>query len=106
MTDFDDLIGVPYVEDGRDPGTGLDCYGLVLVIAERIGRRPEWREVPFSSRQAGDVLALSVLGVPGHTGVVIDAERMIHAARGKGVCVERYTGVAWRRRVSGVFRFV
>ena len=30
-----DLIGVPFMEGGRDPKTGLDCLGLVGIAARR-----------------------------------------------------------------------
>ncbi len=36
MCRIDDLIGVPYKDNGRDLN-GLDCYGVVLLIAERSG---------------------------------------------------------------------
>lgn len=104
MNAWEDLIGVPYIEGGRDPSQGLDCMGLVLEVTARMGKCAEWREVDWTDRRRGDVLGLCVLGVTGHTGVILDDHRMIHAARGKGVCVERYTGAAWRRRITGVFR--
>lgn len=33
---YDDLVGVPWVRDGRDK-SGLDCTGLVLEVLKRIG---------------------------------------------------------------------
>lgn len=36
--DVSDLIGVPFVEFGRDKRTGLDCYGLVIEVAKRYGK--------------------------------------------------------------------
>lgn len=32
-----DLIGIPFVQNGRDPKTGLDCWGLCRVAARRFG---------------------------------------------------------------------
>lgn len=39
------LIGVPFVHQGRDARFGVDCRGMLLVIADRIGYRlsREWR---------------------------------------------------------------
>ena len=37
------LEGVPFVEHGRDPKVGLDCVGLVLVPAKKVGVRFEDR---------------------------------------------------------------
>lgn len=36
---IDDLIGVPFVEFGRDPKKGLDCYGLVIEVERRFGKK-------------------------------------------------------------------
>ena len=38
MIDVSDLIGVPYVEFGRDIKKGLDCYGLVIEVTRRMGK--------------------------------------------------------------------
>ncbi len=35
--EFNDLIGVPFVDGGRSPDTGLDCWGLALEIYRRAG---------------------------------------------------------------------
>lgn len=37
--EISDLIGVPFVEFGRNPKTGLDCYGLVIEIERRYGKK-------------------------------------------------------------------
>ena len=45
-----DLIGVPFVDGGRDPRRGLDCYGLVLEVMRRFGYAlPEWGISCFDS---------------------------------------------------------
>lgn len=33
----DDLLGVPWVLGGRDPATGLDCWGVVVELRRRAG---------------------------------------------------------------------
>lgn len=38
MIKFDDLLQVPYLDNGRTM-EGLDCYGLVLICFERFGTR-------------------------------------------------------------------
>lgn len=38
MIDVSDLIGVPFVEFGRDAKKGLDCYGLCIECAKRDGK--------------------------------------------------------------------
>ena len=37
MVRVDDLVGVPFVNGGRNPNTGLDCWGLVMVVFKRHG---------------------------------------------------------------------
>ena len=37
MINFTDLIGVPFVNRGRDATYGLDCYGLVKEVYKRYG---------------------------------------------------------------------
>ena len=38
MIDVSDLIGVPFVEFGRDKENGLDCYGLAIEVEKRLGK--------------------------------------------------------------------
>jgi cell wall-associated NlpC family hydrolase len=90
----DDLIGAPYKPRGRDEG-GLDCLGLILVIAARLGK-----PMPDVRYEKSDPALMSLaerMGVhkidalePGciiemecarrlHLGFAIDRDRMIHA---------------------------
>jgi cell wall-associated NlpC family hydrolase len=32
-----DLIGIPFVDEGRDPATGLDCWGLFVLAQKCLG---------------------------------------------------------------------
>ena len=34
---FDDLVGIPFLEGGRDPKQGVDCLGIVLLGLKRMG---------------------------------------------------------------------
>lgn len=36
---YADLIGVPFKNLGRDVKSGLDCYGLVVEIYRRCGKK-------------------------------------------------------------------
>ena len=43
MINYTDLIGTPFVNEGRDPKKGLDCYGLVMEVFGRYGiKLPEY----------------------------------------------------------------
>lgn len=48
------LVGTPFRMHGRDPGTGLDCVGVVAVALARIGRAAN---VPADYRLRGGNLA-------------------------------------------------
>lgn len=37
MVKVDDLVGVPFVNKGRDVAIGLDCWGLVMEVFRRYG---------------------------------------------------------------------
>ena len=37
MIDYDDLIGIPFINGGRDRNKGFDCYGLVMEVYRRCG---------------------------------------------------------------------
>lgn len=40
---LEDLIGIPFVYDGRDLRAGVDCWGLAMEIYKRKGRKlPEY----------------------------------------------------------------
>ena len=101
----DDLIGKPWRLGARGP-EAFDCWGLVLVLAQRCGRAvpPDWCSCDMSRAQqralmvdesrsrtvrlAGPVegaIAYSERGA--HAGFVLHG-RVIHAMRGAGV-------VAW-----------
>jgi cell wall-associated NlpC family hydrolase len=94
MPRYDDLIGVPYKAHGRGED-GLDCFGLILVIAKRLGK-----SMPDVWYERGDPALMSLaerMGVhkteacaPGriiemerfrrlHLGYAIDDGRMLHA---------------------------
>lgn len=99
MTSFSDLIGIRWVEGGRD-ASGMDCYGVVLEVLERLGLPmfdvwEQWREAYWDGWRAyrhavpdgwewlepeasadlreGDVLVTRDAGVPRHLAVVVEA---------------------------------
>jgi len=53
MIEYGDLLGVQFVDGGRDPKTGLDCWGLVMVVMQRFGNRvPDFKISCFDSAAA------------------------------------------------------
>jgi len=98
-----DLVGIPYARHGRDE-CGLDCFGLVWLIAKRSGTPIE--DVWYSGfdpklmrladqmgvERIGELRAGCVIEMEKdgrlHLGYAIDEKRMIHASINEGVIVE------------------
>lgn len=78
-----DMLGLPYIWGGTG-GIGVDCSGLVQSALAAIGvdapRDADQQEdalgnsVSFSDRKTGDLLFW-----PGHVGIVIEEDQLLHA---------------------------
>lgn len=128
---YDDLIGVPYLDHGRTTA-GLDCWGLVLLVYARLGltvpdvfagqdqrtvrERQEdqpaldwiaslfgaWRRVP--QPEPGCAVAIgNVEGAAVHVGVIVEPFRMLHALRKTGVVLSRVDHAPWAEKVLGFY---
>lgn len=132
MIDYDDLIGIPFINGGRDRNKGFDCYGLVMEVYRRCGiSLPEYTadwddEEKINSivqREAGTtawhrvkaplpvpcLVALRMGTPPGivnHTGVYIGHGKFIHTRAKIGVCVSRIDSPAWRGVIEGFYEYV
>ena len=122
MADFTQYIGIPYHWPGyerSDPG--LFCYGLVrLVLREQFGieipklphkgarqmreadiRGPKYRQVPFGSTRAGDVVQLRCHAanriVGNHVGIFAGPHHVLHLDRATAVIEDsRREEFSWR----------
>lgn len=120
---YDDLIGIPFVDGGRDPRSGLDCWGLVKEAFRRQGcevpdyhisaieatdiaeemkqQEDEWERL--DGPRVGCLVLLRL--TPGlwanHVGICIGNGRFLHAYLPTGVCIDRLR--RWQSRVVGYY---
>lgn len=119
-------LGTPFLHQGRVPGVGLDCLGLVVVayranhfkINDRIDYtlQPDGTALQQGLAQHGemvddvwtpaDVMLFRLSQGPQHVGLYVGENRIIHAYLPAGRVVEISLTPNWRRRVCGVYRFL
>jgi len=124
--DYNEYIGIPFLDAGRDRN-GLDCWGLVrLVLAERFGKTlpsfltydkiDTWksellidagRELVSADQvaipEAGDIAVMTIRGIPAHVGVYIGDGLVLHTDRGTASIAERIDSPRIVKRIQGWF---
>jgi len=110
------LLGVPYRYGGDDPANGLDCSGLVRLVARNtlgleLPRQSEQmsragRPVERGALLPGDLVFFDTLGRPNsHVGVYLGDGRFVHAPAHRGqVRIDAMARPYWRGRFSGARR--
>ena len=120
--------GVPYKHQGRSRETGVDCVGLIYVVADHFGLDPvdfpvyprvpqgqvmlrELRrrliEKPVRDRLPGDVLHLEMGKQLRHVGILTERngrESLIHAAGLQGRVIEHALD-RWIEKAHSCFAF-
>lgn len=117
-------LGTPFHHQGRVPGHGLDCIGLIIVALRAAGfavqdrtdyvRWPEAETlaqallahgaVPVAAPVAGDILLFVLAGRAQHVALCTAPEQMIHAYAPVGKVVEGSISAVWRRRLRQAYR--
>jgi cell wall-associated NlpC family hydrolase len=64
------------------------------------------QRVSESDARPGDVLLFQFGKVDQHAGILSADGRMIHAHDAAGGVVEHMISASWRRRITGIYRFV
>lgn len=135
MIEYSDLIGTPFVQDGRDKN-GFDCYGLTKEMFARYGKSigeywcciddkekinaiyrgavadGRWREVDYKHGEEIPVPALVGLrfnappGCVNHTGVYIGEGKFIHTRERIGVCINSISAPPWNKQIVGIYEFI
>lgn len=127
-----DLVGTPFVDRGRDPATGLDCWGLVMEVQRRLGRAiPDYLSSAFDPRETdarmheatgpggdwlmvpiphpGDVVCMNLeKAMPElvqHFGVYLGRHRFIHVLEGRNCEISTLHDLAWNKRMRGFGRW-
>lgn len=122
---WDDYRGIPYVDLGRTPDPGLDCWGLVRWVkreregvelpslagyaradrSETIARESErWADVTDAPRP-GDVAVFNTRGRADHVALIVAPGLMLHVVEGGVSDVVRMDHPLWRRRLASVWRY-
>ncbi len=107
------LVGMAYVWGGRG-GAGIDCSGLVQIAFARAGHALP-RDSDQQAAAAGRLLGADeapmrgdLVFFPGHVGILLDADTLIHASQERGAVViepladvlaRKEGGITARRRV-------
>lgn len=122
-----EMIGTPFKHQGRLPGVGLDCAGLVVCAAResglQINDRADYGRIPheglFTSvvmehcdeiSQAeimiGDVMMFAFRSEPQHIAIVshVNTTMLIHAYSQVGKVVENSLDASWQKRLKGCYR--
>lgn len=120
-----ECYGTIFRHQGRLPGVGMDCVGVVLHVWHRIGLPPYknanygrsphpsrmtgelqkmLRPVPIGEIQNGDILHMAWGKHPQHLALVTDVG-IIHAYETIGRVVEHPLDDLWRSRVRAAYRF-
>jgi cell wall-associated NlpC family hydrolase len=121
-------LGTRWVHQGRMPGVALDCAGLVIIVARKLGsvapdfdvngysRTPDGTMLEFCDRhmqrieslELGAVLTLATEKEPQHLGIVGDYRHggwsVIHAASNAGKVIETRLMFAKNFVLRGIYR--
>jgi len=121
------LVGTPYHHQGRLAGVGLDCVGVLITIASRLGYRchdlygyaryPDGQTLldqlsksttpaPEGDQSVGNIVIFWITqpGLATHVGVRTSTG-FVHANARLGKVVEHSWNDAWRSRVMVELRF-
>lgn len=121
-------LGTPFAHQGRINGVALDCAGLAVSVAQKLGveyadfqgygREPYngqlesaldtqlgIERVPdISDMQAGDLLLMRFSANPQHV-AIFTGQNIIHSYESVGICCEHRLSDIWLKRIVRVYRF-
>jgi len=122
----DKYIRIPFKKKARGLDA-CDCLGLVqLIYEDELGivlpdyvhtdpdekeltgiliteRKKEW--IKLSKPEPFSLIILNIMNHPIHLGIVLNDESMIHTMKNKYSSIERYTGLSWKNRIEGFYKW-
>lgn len=128
--ELSDLIGVRFVDRGRNKDDGLDCWGLAMEVFRRYGiELPDfivsafdfkiidemaheatgfnaWKEVGYVTNEDAPLVVLMRMhpAFITHAGVYIGDSRIIHTTQYTGAVISKVGMV--QSRIAGYYRYV
>jgi len=131
LSKFRDLVGIPFVDGGRDPKIGLDCWGLCMAVHRKLGRefpdfpiacnaslaiastvsdeiKSRWKPVKYPSQ--GDLIGFSLdpelpEGVQ-HLGVYLGNGVVIHTLRKRNSHLIRLSDSFYAKKIRGFYSWI
>ena len=126
MLDYRELIGVPFVNGGRSPQEGFDCWGLSRYIYEHYHNiiLPDYRidcynasavnanileEAKKKWRRIEEPIVPCVIvmrfnsPISNHVGTYLGNGDFIHTAEKMGVNINSIYHVYWKRHIDGFY---
>ena len=128
--DITEYIDIPFLDNGKDRN-GLDCWRLVVMFyREKLGidlpdfsgiyvdgtlaslkkvtriireNKKKWQQV--KKPQPYDVILIRTGSMVYHAGIVVGRRTMLHIMEGVNSTVEEFTGLMWKDKVEGFYRY-
>lgn len=124
----DKYVGIDYIDNGRNPNIGLDCWGLIMCIMEDLFGvivpdlnyrkfsllrhknsiiknydMSTWVDPVDKKYRLGDLMLICPIeNLPIHAGIYLIGEQFIHAVSGQGVITS--DTVKWKSQIEGYYR--
>ncbi len=129
QADLSGLIGIPFVQSGRNPKTGLDCWGLCREVFRRYGTEvPDFHVACYDAFQIhylveGERSSWIRLDEPGdgclvlfaldaqvpdliqHLGIYVGAGRILHTLEKRGSSLIRLNDRFFGNKIRGFYRW-
>ena len=122
-----ECLGTPFCHQGRIPGLALDCAGLIVAVAQKLGiyhfdvdgygrrpnrgllestlaSQPELIAVDCARLVPGDILLMRFTKDPQHL-AIFAGETIIHSWSSPGKVCEHRIDAVWRSRIIAAYRF-